>query len=76
MWDLFRSAFEFIVFTVIIKIIVGRWLAEQIMKYSQRWFAQTERNWAIWTHYQNRALGNGHPAHSVLDCGQDKCAVF
>lgn len=74
--DFIKSLFEFVVFTVIVKIIVGHWLAEQIMKYSKRWFATTERNMAIWTHYQLRAAEAGHAARNVLNCVEGNCSVF
>lgn len=67
---------NFVVFTVIVKIIIGHWMAQQITKYSKSWFATTERKWAIWEHYQHRARGEGHNFDSVLDCTQDSCVVF
>ena len=76
MFDFIISAGEFLVFTVILKVIIAHWLADHIIAYSKVWMSQTERNLAIWTHYQDRAFGHGHNSESVLDCGQGKCQVF
>lgn len=76
MIEILGNLAEFIIFTVIIKMIVGHWMARQIVKYSKVWFATTERKWAIWEHYQHQARGNGHRPKSVLDCTQDSCVVF
>lgn len=71
-----HSAFEFLVFTVIVKMIVGGWIAKQILKYTKDWLAKNERYWAIFLHYQHQAAGAGHTAGSVLHCTQEKCVIF
>lgn len=76
MAEFLSNIFEFLVFTVIVKIIVGHWLAKMIIKYSKSWFATTERKWAIWEHYQHRARYDGHKSDSVLDCTQGSCVLF
>jgi hypothetical protein len=58
------------------KIIVAHWLAERILSYSKKVFESSERNLAIWLHYQARAIGQGHFAHSVLNCAEGKCGIF
>ena len=37
---------------------------------------RTERMYAIFMHYQYRALGYGHPSTSVLYCSEKPCTVF
>lgn len=36
----------------------------------------TERGAAIFAHYRHQVTGKGHEADSVLDCRQERCAVF
>lgn len=71
MIDFIKSVFDFVVLTVVVKIIIGHWLAERIMEYSRKLFSSSERNMAIWLHYQQN-----HLASSVLHCADDKCAIF
>ena len=70
------QAGEFLIFTVILKVIIAHWLAEHILKYSKKWFSTTERNLAIWHHYMLRAEGKGHDAGSVLECAEGECNLF
>jgi hypothetical protein len=76
MTDFIKSVMDFIVIAVVLKIIVAHWLAERILGYSKRVFESSERNFAIWLHYQARATGVGHIAESVLGCAEGKCAIF
>lgn len=76
MFDILGDILNFVIFGVVVKYVIAKWLAEKIMAGSKAWFAASDRNWAIWEHYQNRALGDGHNADSVLDCRQDKCVAF
>lgn len=74
--ELLSAIFEFIVFTVGIKIIVGHFIADQLVSVLKSWFSTTERKQAIYDHYILRAQKAGHESDDVLTCGQDKCAVF
>ncbi len=76
MLDFLTNIFEFVVFTVVLKYIVGHWMANEIIKYSKKVFAQSDRHVAIMSHYQNHAQGLGHNSRSVTDCNQDRCTVF
>jgi hypothetical protein len=76
MLDFLKSVADFILLTVVVKIIIGHWVAERIMLLSQKIFGKTERNMAIWLHYKAQAAGHGHFAQSVLSCGEDKCGIF
>lgn len=71
-----RSVLDFLVFTIVIKMIIGHWIADRIVDASKAWFATTDRKQAIWLHYQARATGNGHNNDDVLTCGQEHCQVF
>lgn len=74
--DFIKNAIEFVIGTVIVKMIIGHWMANQIMRYSKKWFMATERHMAIWSHYQLRAAGQGHGHANILNCEQDSCAVL
>jgi hypothetical protein len=76
MLDFLKSLFDFVVLTVVVKIIIGHWVAERITEYSKKLFHSSERNFAIWLHYQQQAEGRGHFAQSVLHCNEDKCSIF
>ena len=76
MVDFLTNIFEFVAFTVILKYIIGHWLAGEIIKYSKQLFGKSERHTAIMAHYQNHAQGLGHESRSVTDCKQDRCTVF
>lgn len=79
MIEFLRNVAEFLIFTVVIKMIIGHWLAERIMNLAKFYFNNPEHNEryrAIWDHFQAKALGNGHNSGDVLDCKQGKCAVF
>jgi len=76
MIDFIKSVADFVLIAVVLKIIVAHWLAERILNYSKKVFSSSERNMAIWLHYQAQANGAGHLAKSVLQCGEEKCRIF
>lgn len=59
LFNLVSSAIEFILFTVIVKYIIGKWIAEQILKLFKRYVLRTESDVAKWLHYRNKALHKG-----------------
>lgn len=67
---------SFLLVTVLLKVIIAHWVAERLEDYGKKVFSSSERNFAIWLHYQARANGIGHVAESVLHCGEDKCRIF
>lgn len=52
------------------------WAYGKLMAKGKEYINKNERNTAIWRHYQSQALGAGHAAQSVHDCGEEKCRVF
>lgn len=76
MTEFIRQLIEFVLITVILKVIVAHWLAERILSYAKKLFNSSERNLAIWLHYQAQVSGHGHLASSVLHCADDKCSIF
>lgn len=71
-----KVIFDFLVFTVIVKMIIGHWVAQRLVAAAKTWFDSTDRRRAIWLHYQARAAGNGHDNNNVLTCGQEHCQIF
>jgi len=73
---LIKNTLDFLLIAVVLKIIVAHWLAERLEDYAKRLFQSSERNFAIWLHYQAQANEVGHFAESVLHCGEEKCSIF
>jgi hypothetical protein len=73
---LFKEALNFIVYGVFIGYFARKFVAEWLLREGKKIITKTERNTAIWTHYQRQAIGKGHEPASVLDCSQEKCRVF
>ena len=74
MLDLIHSIFsftiqagEFILFTVFIKMIFAKWIAEKVLHWLQ---TKNHRNAAIWDHYNH-----GHPGE-VTECALENCQIF
>lgn len=79
MLDFLGNAVEFLIFTVVLKMIIGHWMAERIMNFAKLYFNNPEHNEryrVIWDHYQHKALGDGHGASDVLECADGKCTVL
>jgi hypothetical protein len=79
MLDFLKNVIDFILLTVFVKIIVGHWLAELILKWSTKFFQSAERDVrakAIWQHFQDRARGAGHAASDILQCKEGNCAIL
>lgn len=74
--NLLQNLFDFFIVYVLLRVIVGHWLAGKIEKSVGVLFSNTVRKQAIWEHYQARVLNQGHDNDNVLTCGQEKCAVF
>lgn len=73
----FKFIFDFVVMGVIVKIIVGHWLADRILEYGNRFYKSANRNIrskAIWDHFQLRAAGEGHQHSNILACREGQCA--
>lgn len=67
-----KAVLEFLFITVGLKMVIGHWLAQKATDFCAAFFARHERNFAIWSHYQLKASGDGHGS-SIYDCGQGKC---
>jgi len=70
--EILKSVIDFLIVTVILKAIIAHWLAERLTNYLKN---SSERNLAIWLHYQTQAAGKGHNK-SILRCIEEKCAVL
>jgi len=62
---------EFLLFTVIIKIIVGRWCAEKLLEFYHNWISANERLLAIWQHHHNQ-----HQPKNIMGCETDNCVFL
>lgn len=74
--ELLKTAFEFVVVTIFIKQIMGRWLADKITRVFQKFFVKSRREAAIWLHYRNKALNKGHTHKTPIRCEDDACKIF
>lgn len=71
-----KTIFDFFVGYILIKVIIGHWVADQFVTLAKKWFATTDRKQAIWLHYQSKASGKSHQNDNVLTCGQEHCQIF
>lgn len=76
MIDHAKVLFDFLIFTVIVKMIIGHWIASRLVDAAKAWFGSNDRKQAIWLHYQAKAAGKGHNNTNVLTCGQEHCQIF
>ena len=42
----------------------------------KKWLIRNEKDLAIWLHYQNKAMNNGHRDKTPIECEQGKCQLF
>ena len=75
MIDFISTAIEFLFVTIIFKVIIVRWLAEQLLKIFKKFFVKTNRDIAIWIHYYNRALNKGHQHKTPVICDEGGCSL-
>lgn len=68
--------FHGINFTSISEATTMYLIVHGLVKVLYKFVLTGERSVAILMHYQHQVQGKGHISDSVLDCGQDKCAVF
>lgn len=77
---------EFIVWTILIKFIIGKviinvivahWLADKILKYTERYATgKNERIAALWEHAIGRVQNQGHGTKSIAHCQHGRCAIL
>ena len=67
---------EFLVYGVGVSYLGKRFIGDLMLKEGKKLISKSERNGAIWSHYQAQADGKGHTADSPLDCNEGKCRVF
>lgn len=69
--DTIFNGIEWLVVYVIIRGIFARWLSDKIRNH----FIKTQRELAIWMHYQNKALNKGHKC-KLRECDEDGCRLI
>ncbi len=67
---------NFIIIGFLVKMVLLKGLANVVMRHLDRIFSKSERNNAIWDHYQLRAQGYGHDPANILECDQDSCGIL
>jgi uncharacterized membrane protein len=73
--DIIKFIVDFVFLGVVVKIIVGHWLAERIVKYGGEFLTKTERNAAIRLHFIEKLQGIKH-TQSISTCTEGKCRIF
>jgi hypothetical protein len=76
--EILKFVFDFILLGVVLKIIVGHWLAEKIMEWSKKFFQDAERNErvrALWSHFYLQAQDSGHNTN-VVECTEGSCNLI
>lgn len=73
--ELVKAAFEFILYGVIIKYVIAKWLAGMFVRYFKKYIVQTARERAIWTHYIEHSLKHGHKKRSPVKCQDGACTL-
>lgn len=76
MSEALKTAIDFVIFTVLVKYVIGRWLAEWFVKIFKKVFVKSQRETAIWLHYRNRALHKGHRHKTPLECEDGGCVLI
>jgi hypothetical protein len=76
MLDFLKSVADFILLTVVVKIIIGHWVAERIMLLSKKYSAKPSATWPSGCTIKPRPPVTATIAQSVLSCGEDKCGIF
>jgi len=60
-WDLtYRFLTEFLIGTVIIKLIIAHSMADLILKLLKWMLIRTKQQAILWIHYRDRAMNRGH----------------
>lgn len=77
-----RVFFDFFVVVILIRGIIARKISTAI---EQMWnklvallkkkLVKTERDMAIWIHYQNQAMNKGHHDDTPIDCEEGGCSI-
>lgn len=77
-----RLAFDFFVVIILIRGILARRISDSVNIALTKLFAafqaryvRSERDFAVWLHYKNKAADRGHK-HHLADCDDDKCSMI
>ena len=67
---------EWIFSAVILKYIIGKWIAERILNVVNKIIKKNDRYRIIFNHYIDQAKGIGHSAGHVLSCSDGTCSTL
>jgi len=56
--------------------LIKRLILGPFGKVLKKHFVKTEREFAIWMHYKNKALNKGHNHKRIEDCDDGKCLII
>lgn len=74
--DLLEAAVTFLIFTIIVKYILVRWIADQLKKAFLYYYVRSSKEMALWLHHVNRGLNRGHHHRSPLKCKDGRCVII
>lgn len=74
--DTVGQTIEFVVVTVIFKVIIVHWLADKLLALLKFILVRSERQAVIWVHYYDKALGRAHKYPSPMECQDGLCKSF
>lgn len=67
---------NYIVVTVVLKYIVGKWVAEKVTDILRYLLIRTQRDAVSWLHFRERAMKHGHNYPSPELCRDGVCASY
>ena len=76
--ELGKNGLNFLIFTVLVKYIITKWLADKTIKSFNflfvKFFIKTKEEMAIWLHYLNKHVDKNH-THSTIECPDGQCKI-
>lgn len=60
-----KDVFDFVVVGVLLKALIAKLLLDHGLRLFKRLFVRRERDMAIWLHYRNKRLRNGHTDEKI-----------
>lgn len=70
------SLANYIVITVFLKYVVGKWVATKLTEILKFFIIRSQRDAVRWIHYRERAMGYGHKYSSPETCEDGICGSY
>lgn len=74
--DTVGNIVEFVIVTVLFKVIVVHWIADRILALLKFMLVRSERQAVMWIHYYDKALGHAHQYPNPAECQDGLCKSF